>query len=707
MKERRLFLRKQEQLDATCLAEEIKKLRSVAPSSAEEDDEFREGGSCNAPSTTVCGACSPSLAAKILETLTSNEVFGLFSSVPSLEKCSKNFVRLSGVSLVRLKSCEEIKSALKVDSNRKSKIVLKLLNTWRKDGVSLSSISSSPSASTREHCSPPHHCSAERKSVARAGQITLSCLLSSVMTCVGGSIFMDATLHFANSSLPVMVKLGTSQASLQRERDIMSDLNKSYGKLFVKPLGEILSGADGEILSSFVSDASAVTLFFALVMERGETAFGGFPKKPTQLSHLELLLVSKTLLRIVDASHRRGYAFLDLNVDKVVRFCDGKTYLHKLFDYENVSRVGDDITSVGTCTPSIASPEMAGMLLSRIDKTSTSLKTYASAKTAVFSLGLMLFYMANNKVSFWATIGVDESDEIALLKTCSTLKDDIVLRTLDSSFPGVRCRSLRTFLSEALKVNPLLRSAAKQLKGHFLFVDLAASNKFTVSTVLSSINTLSDSGGVSNEPCCVKSSSCTCSCLAEPVASGRGGGGRSGNNRGTKRTTEGNKKPATETPYEEDRDKDSGEENSDVDLADVTYFGAATKEAVNQIVVSFYTNVFSKSVVFLSTTNMELVFREGARVLAQQGVYESNRLFFTVLPEDTTEGILLSFYSKDANLSNETIEEFVDAHSMRDVSFRASIDVTPEHRIAGSEGSTDDRNVSLLLNKLRPTFKIK
>jgi len=92
----------------------------------------------------------------------------------------------------------------------------------------------------------------------------------------------------------------------------------------------------------------------------------------------------------------------------------------------------------------------------------------------VFALGLMVFAMANRMISFWECACVSPSDGNAVLKFASTLTDEVVDRVLKKTFPDEKFRSLRSWLADALRVDPLARMPAERLKSSHSLFGLAA-----------------------------------------------------------------------------------------------------------------------------------------------------------------------------------------------------------------------------------------
>jgi serine/threonine protein kinase len=291
--------------------------------------------------------------------------------------------------------------------------------------------------------------------------IRLSSSLSAGKKSSGNTVILDASLVFSKTTVPVKAKIGLNYKVLWSEHETMSILSMSNGRCFVKPQVGILSGASGDIVGEEGDDLSS---YWALVMERGEWDLGEYLNGQHTISDGELRHICQCLTNIVEAAHAKCYVLGDFKVQNIVCCIDTARVDYKAIDFDNTRHEGHPISSDGTSTtPSIASPEMAKLLLAR-EEGKDPPETKASWASDIFSLGLTLFFIANHKISLWSVLGINDSNKIDFLKASSDLTDEMVEGAVNSQFP--RNRALRTVLVDALRVNPVHRKPAYELKQH-------------------------------------------------------------------------------------------------------------------------------------------------------------------------------------------------------------------------------------------------
>ncbi len=387
--------------------------------------------------------------------------------MPVLERYANTFREkgVNGDTLSYVESANDIDELLEVRiPGFLSRMLLTKLEGWKANGVELSLLAPQPrssgsgASSVVARPSPPLRGSS-------GPFIKLSTSLGAGKKSSGDTIILDASLVYPTTEILVKAKIGSNFDVLRLENERMTILHSSNHQCFIKPYGGIYSGASGEIVGQKGDDLSS---YCAIVMERGEYDLGVYLNKQHTLPGGELRLICESLTNVVEAAHALRLVLGDFKIQNIV--CCSYQFQRdfKAIDFDNTRDEGEDITNGTSTTPSIASPEMARLLLAREERREPP-TTKASWTSDIFSLGLTLFFIANHKRSLWTVLGVEDSDKIGILKCSSNLTDKAVEDAVNQQFSGENRRALRTVLVDALRVNPVHRRTATELKHHSFY----------------------------------------------------------------------------------------------------------------------------------------------------------------------------------------------------------------------------------------------
>ena len=136
------------------------------------------------------------------------------------------------------------------------------------------------------------------------------------------------------------------------------------------------------------------------------------------------------------------------------------------------------------------SPEMAKALCAGSEGPPTII---ATAAIAIFAFGLYLWEYYNHRgdgcKSLWACLGVDATDDWAVIRCAASLTDEQVQRCVEATFRGIDNNNafVCSLLLDCLRVAPLQRASARKLKGYSLLSHtstLTTPNTFLASVVL-------------------------------------------------------------------------------------------------------------------------------------------------------------------------------------------------------------------------------
>ena len=291
----------------------------------------------------------------------------------------------------------------------------------------------------------------------------LSAPLTGGLQSSGDSIVVDGNFFTGNKEIAVKVKLERDKKNLAKEYEKAEELFGDFPSLFIRPFA-LLDGSVGEISSSSGDDCSQ---FCGLVMERGVGDLADYLRKKKKDGGMSLtakLTIIETLVDIVSAAHSSDIVLMDFKLANVVRVLVGEEFKLKAIDFGSSRRKDEQITSDVSCTPKYVAPEVARTMLAKLKKNVQVGDTFASSRIDIFALGLMVYELASESMAtLWESLGVRSSDEKGMLERAASLTDEEVERVVESNFGGEMFRDLRSFLLDALKVNPADRWDASQV----------------------------------------------------------------------------------------------------------------------------------------------------------------------------------------------------------------------------------------------------
>ena len=214
--------------------------------------------------------------------------------------------------------------------------------------------------------------------------------------------------------------------------------------------------------------------YVGLVMESGNSDLEMYLSK-TKLSRFDKLSIGQKVCSIIENAHSIGYVLMDLKPSNVVLIFDKISFItnFKAIDFDNSCKVGEDISATATATPRYVTPEIAKVLLGRMK--GEIITTKANTAIDVFAFGLIIWELENDNNSLWGILGINLDNSNAILTCAATITDKIIHNAIEKTFKGDMYINLRSFLKDALAVNPAERWPAKKLmNNHSLFGNKAA-----------------------------------------------------------------------------------------------------------------------------------------------------------------------------------------------------------------------------------------
>ena len=259
------------------------------------------------------------------------------------------------------------------------------------------------------------------------------------------------------------VKLGRDKTILYREYTFMDELWRNTPSLIVQPYA-FVDGSNGEISSSVNVDCGEL---YGVVMEKGEGDLDDYLRKKMKkggLTFSEKISIVESLVSIVAAAHSSGIVLMDFKLANVVRVLSDGDFILKGIDFDCACRKDENITNVASCTPKYVSPAVAKIMVS-IFRNIKAEETYSSPKQDIFALALMVFELVSETMSsLWECLGIRVGDDNAILEKAAVLNDEEVENAINSHFGGEKYRDLKSWLLDALKVDPIQRWDAVRLK---------------------------------------------------------------------------------------------------------------------------------------------------------------------------------------------------------------------------------------------------
>ena len=311
----------------------------------------------------------------------------------------------------------------------------------------------------------------------RPSSVTLSKALNESRKSGGDSFVAEGKFHSNRKDVDVMLKFAKNMAVLEREFGFMKELCDDHPDKFIRPYA-FLCGKEGGIKPFAVGDD--VSDLYCIVMEKGVGDLAEYmhlrnPKKNGGLSLTEKLSITESLLDIIYAAHSSAIVLMDFKPGNVVRVSNGIDFILKAIDFDSACRIDDNINNDVSCTPKYVSPEVAKIMLSKLANINSG-DIFASTKIDIFALGLFVFELASESttMSLWESLGIRSNCEKAILEKAANITDEEIKRAIASNFGGDLYRDLRSWLEDALKVNPSDRWDAHRLKhNHSLFRKIA------------------------------------------------------------------------------------------------------------------------------------------------------------------------------------------------------------------------------------------
>ena len=280
------------------------------------------------------------------------------------------------------------------------------------------------------------------------------------------SIIVDAEYM----GLQVKVKLRKDRNALRQEYNIMLSLNMKAPSYFIRPY-DLVSYDKGELISC---DGCCYDLsgLHGIVMESGIIDMKAYSRiyfrKPNFL--IEFKSVGFDVCEIIKTAHSNNIVLMDLKPANIVRVMNNDgTNNHKAIDFDDAIDLNNFLFSAAiSSTPRYIAPEVAKAMLYPTENN----KFKPTLAVDVFSFGLWVFEVFNDQVSLWTCLGVDESKDEDVLISASNLTDDQIERVIRAKLGDMKSTAARTWLLDALKVNPYDRlTIEKRNARHSLFTN--------------------------------------------------------------------------------------------------------------------------------------------------------------------------------------------------------------------------------------------
>jgi serine/threonine protein kinase len=286
------------------------------------------------------------------------------------------------------------------------------------------------------------------------------------------SIIVDAEFK----GLQVKVKLRKDRNALQREYSIMESLNMKAPNYFIRPF-DLVSYDKDELIPCDGCDDNLSGLH-GIVMESGIIDMKAYSRmhfrKPNFL--IEFKSVGFDVSEIIKTAHSNNIVLMDLKPANIVRVINNDgTNNHKAIDFDDAIDLNKFLPSTTISgTPRYIAPEVAKHML---DSTKNN-KFKPTLAVDVFSFGLWVFEVFNEQVSLWTCLGVDEFKDEDVLISASKLTDDQIQRVINDKLGDTKLTAARTWLLDALKVNPHNRLTIERLNSNH---SLLTTNYATIS----------------------------------------------------------------------------------------------------------------------------------------------------------------------------------------------------------------------------------
>ena len=279
-----------------------------------------------------------------------------------------------------------------------------------------------------------------------------------------------------NIKSEVMVKLVEKDriGKAEKEFRIMNILyndSTSNHDYFIAPLSpSLLYGSKGQIKGHGGEDCSA---YVGIAMEKGIRNMKEILQGGSNLTINGVKLDAEKLLNIIIAADQAKVVLMDFKLSNIVRVSDHHGLHLKAIDFECSCNVNDPISTDTTAFYSC--PEVARWVIKGCLPSETPL---ASHKMDVMAYGFCIYEMASKVVyngrsrSYWENGGVTSGqvDAHSVNAALASLTDEQVKANLERTFVGTNFGNLRSFLQQALRVDPEARSSGVRLLNQSSFL---------------------------------------------------------------------------------------------------------------------------------------------------------------------------------------------------------------------------------------------
>jgi Protein kinase domain len=279
-----------------------------------------------------------------------------------------------------------------------------------------------------------------------------------------------------NIKTEVMVKLVDEDriGKAEKEFRIMNILYKdstANHDYFIAPLSHsLLYGSKGQIKGYGGEDCS---IYVGIAMEKGIRNMKEILQGRSNLTINGVKLDAEKLLNIIIAADQAKVVLMDFKLSNIVRVADHNGLHLKAIDFECSCNVNDPIstdTSAFYSCPEVAQWVVKGCLPSETPM--------ASHKIDVMAYGFCIYEIASKVVyngrskSFWENGGVTSGqvDNHSVNMALASLTDEQVTANLERTFVGSHYGNLRSFLQQALRVDPETRSSGVRLLNQSSFL---------------------------------------------------------------------------------------------------------------------------------------------------------------------------------------------------------------------------------------------
>ena len=279
-----------------------------------------------------------------------------------------------------------------------------------------------------------------------------------------------------NTKTEVVVKLIKRDRIIKAENEfrIMNILFKdstSNHDYFIAPLSpSLLDGSKGQIQGHGGEDCST---YIGIAMEKGIRNMRTKVKGSSALTINGAKLEAEKLLNIIIAADQAKVVLMDFKLSNIVLVADHNGLHLKAIDFDCSCNVNDPISTDTSAFYSC--PEVARWVIGGCLPSETPL---ASHKMDVMSYGFCVYEIATKVVyngrskSFWENGGVrsGQVDAHSVNMALASLTDEQVTANLEKTFVGAHYGNLRSFLQQALRVDPEARSSGVRLLNQTSFL---------------------------------------------------------------------------------------------------------------------------------------------------------------------------------------------------------------------------------------------